>query len=154
MPLPPPITTNGRFFPPQSALYRMKDGTVHPRLVPELQLLSDRPGCPQDECIRAAPFANLQRARWCRSIRARVWLQEDADALPGDLFVACACRAEVQARMQNDPLAGRASLQDLAEGSVLYARRQGETEWRRVRVTWAELRRDGLTGWCSLLAVP
>jgi hypothetical protein len=148
MPLPPPITTNGRFFPPQSALYRTKDGT--PRIVPNHILLSYDPASPEALCMHAAPLANLQHARWFRSIRARVWLEQDADALPADLYVACACRAEMNARMQNDPVTGSVSLQDLAEGTVLYALRRGEHRWHRVRVAWAEVRRDGLTAWCSL----
>jgi hypothetical protein len=153
MPLRPPITTDGRFFPPQSALYRRNDGNLYPRIVPNITLLSHDPAAPEDLCIRTAPLANLQHDAWFRSIRARVWLEEDADALPADLHVACACRAEIDARMQNDPVAGGASLQDLAEGTVLYALRHRGAEWRRVRVAWAELRPDGLTAWCALEAV-
>ena len=153
MPLPPPITTNGRFFPPHSALYRTTHGNPYSRNVPNIMLLSDDTTKPVTECIHAAPVASLQHARWFRSIRARVWLEQDADTLPGDLYVACACPVEILARMQNDPVAGGASLQDLAEGTVLYALRRRETEWHRVRVAWAELRRDGLTAWCSLQAV-
>lgn len=153
MPMRPPISTNGRFFPPQSALYRRKDGNVYPRIVPNLILLSHEPTGPEDLCIRAAPLTSLQNARWFRSIQSRVWLEEDVDTLPGDLLVACACLAEIDARIQNDPVEGGASLQDLAEGTVLYALRRGETEWHRVRVAWAELRGDGLTAWCSFEAV-
>jgi len=153
MPLRPPITTNGRFFPPQSALYHTDDGTLYPRIVLNRMLLSHDPASPEDLCICAVPLANVQHERWFRSIRARVWLEEDADALPADLHVACACRAEIDARMQNDPVAGGASLQDLEEGTVLYAQYSGQTEWHRMRVAWAEVRRDGLTAWCSLEAL-
>ena len=153
MPVPAPITTNGRFFPPQSALYSNRGGNLVSRKVENVMFLSNSTTSPTHECMLAAPLENLQHARWFCKIRARVWLDEDVDTLPAELHVVCACSAEILARMQNDQLAGSASLQDLTEDTVLHALKKGHTHWHRVRVAWAELRGDGLTAWCCLETV-
>lgn len=153
MPVAPPITTNGRFFPPQSALYRIERGYPKTRKMPNMILLSNNLATADEQCIRAAPLASLKSARWFRSLRARVWLEEDVSTLPADLYVACACPEDILARTNNTELATGASLQDLCEGIELFARKNKESNGQRVRVAWAELRRDGLTAWCCLQAV-
>ena len=150
MPVPPPIATNGRFFPPQSALYRIKDGNLYSRKIRNAMLLSINTTTPREQCILAAPLANLRHARWFRSLCARVWLDEDADTLPAELHVVCTCPQEILARMNNDELASGAALQDLCEDTVLFALKSDEIGWQPVRVVWAEVRRDGLTAWCCL----